>query len=136
MVGLGSEIDWPVEEYVFQWVRGYAGGGENRELVERSSTILVGKFEADLLGEYGAAEVYLHRPVVEGIAGGGLPKGCGIAVDDPSGGIRVAAGFPDATRYVVAPRAGSMGKKMSISSRVDVLAKFDQLQLACVAELD
>ena len=102
--------------------------GEDAELAEGPNPLFVGKVDADLFGQYRAAQVDLHDPLIERVAASRLPKGSGIPVDDPGSVAWIAQRGPDAAGHLPA-LIRRVDEERGIEHGVDVLAKLDQPQV-------
>ena len=100
---------------------------------ERPRPLLVGKFQADLLGQHRATQVDLHKPLAYDVTGIGFPESRRITINDASSRSLAAAGFPDTARdLATGPRR--VAKERRIGNNIGILVVLDQLQLARIAD--
>ena len=96
------------------------------KLAEGTRTLLVGKDEAYLPSQHGPAQVYFNGPVLDRVRWIWTPEGLEIPVDDVVCIGWIGGRLPDAAGNSPAALA-LVGKAMSVSDRVDVLAELDEL---------
>ena len=134
-IGLGRVVDGLELEDILGGLDPRPGGAVDRELLQGSGARLVGKAQANLAGQYRAAQGDIEIPLFERIVGVGLPRGRGIAVEREGGGLGAGAGFPNAA-FDLAALLSRVVEEMGVAHGVYFSAEMDQVQFARFPYLD